>query len=166
MNAEMFLAALAMKKWKQTLLDPFPLLTSFSAAPQQEFLSPFIEWATQTRRPMNWILHLDFLGWLQKRDNLNTQQITSLMQPLLVASAHRFAVTDVTSNVGVAIRWPAFGNRLVMGWKSNEPTNGCTVAIVRWPEQLPEEAVVAYLKTYDLPDAREVKWHPLAEVTL
>lgn len=166
MNGETFLEILAMDKWKQTLFDPFPEMASLSADPQHDFLWPFIEWATQTRRPMNWTLHLDFLGWLQRCTSLNNQQVAQLMQPLLVAAAHRFAVTDITSNIGVVIRWPAFGNHLIIGWKSREPVSGCTVTIVHWPGQLPERAAVAYVKNHDLPDAREVVWHLLTEVAV
>lgn len=108
---------IAWRGYWHALYDPCPGLLDFSGD-QDGFniFRPFMKWGSERKICFGWPLHLWVIIWLQENEMLTSSNSEIIKSELAAAAAARWAISDRTAALGVAIYRGTKGNWTV-GWK-------------------------------------------------
>lgn len=141
------------------LYDPCPCLLELSG--DQDGFSifrPFMKWGSERKISFDWPLHLWVIVWLKENKKLTYSNSDVILSELAAAAAARWAISDRTAALGIAIYRGIKGNWTV-GWKCRAVDLPREIQEIEIGENLdPEGDIPSHFIIYDSEISRFPGW--------
>lgn len=113
-SLERAVAFTSLRRLWHIIFDPAPALLTATGQNSSDLMDQFLEWSADEKLTMNWTLHAHLLQWLINRHpHLMSAKIE---RELLVAAVSRWAVSDLSPTIAIAIHRAESG-AAVAAWK-------------------------------------------------